>query len=108
MSNPFVCKCGMKWLKNWLKKINIATGNPKCNTPIWLKDHSLTSLSDDEFSCENQLLDECTLNEQEISLNKTIIYECPVECICSNSIVRCSHSNLKHIPQNIPLNTKEL
>lgn len=33
---------------------------------------------------------------------------CPRACSCTGTIVRCSHSNLSEIPENIPGETSEL
>lgn len=109
MSNPFVCNCGLKWLKDWLKHANIATGNPKCSSPEHLKEHSLVNLDDRSFECEtnNAQMDEC--GNLLVSLTaKVYASQCPVNCSCSGKIVRCSHLKLGQIPKDIPLDVKEL
>ncbi|RNA38415.1 Slit 2 [Brachionus plicatilis] len=109
MSNPFVCNCGLKWLKDWLKHANIATGNPKCSAPGHLKDHSLVNLDDHSFECDlnHEQIDQCG----NILVPLTAKYKassCPVNCSCSDKIVRCSHQKLATVPQDIPLDVKEL
>lgn len=109
MSNPFVCDCGLKWLKDWLKHANIATGNPKCSAPVNLKDHSLVNLDDNSFDCGayHGQIDECG-NILVAYSAKVYASSCPVNCTCSDKIVRCSHQKLSKIPEDIPLDTKEL
>ncbi|CAF0707250.1 unnamed protein product [Brachionus calyciflorus] len=111
MSNPFLCNCGLKWLKDWLKQSNIATGNPKCISPERLRDHSIVNLDDRDFKCDqnDQFKDECG-NVLVPYVNKMTIQmdSCPKNCTCSNKIVRCSYQSLKKIPQDIPHDVKEL
>lgn len=107
MSNPFVCNCGLKWLKNWLKLGNLATGNPKCSSPERLKDHSMTSLIDKEFLCDStqSLSDECG---NSLMSTRLVVSTCPTNCTCQSGIVRCSHLGMKQIPNDIPEDVKEL
>lgn len=118
MSNPFNCNCHLKWLKEWLRNSNLATGNPKCNTPEKLKDKSITSLDDKELVCQISN-EECGDPNISSSFNITIktsdviplsqpVYTCPKNCTCLNYIVRCSHSGLKKIPEDININVQEL
>lgn len=107
MANPFVCNCGLKWLKSFLKQGNLATGNPKCSTPDRYKDIAIANLDDSEFKCDtNQnTIDECNSDLETIKITQTI---CPSNCTCSNGIVRCSHLGLKQIPNDIPTDVREL
>lgn len=111
MSNPFVCNCGLKWLKDWLKQANIATGNPKCSFPERLRDHSLVNLDDRDFKCNSNdpFTDECgNILVPFVAKQSPIISLCPKNCTCSNRIVRCSHLSLKHVPDDIPIDVKEI
>jgi hypothetical protein len=114
MSNPFVCNCGLKWLKDWLKQANIATGNPKCNSPDRLRDHSLVNLDDRDFKCDSNdaYADECgnvlvpyAYVAKQITASSSA---CPKNCTCTNRVVRCSHQSLRKIPHDIPLDAKEI
>ncbi len=112
MSNPFVCDCRIKWLRNWLIKSNLATGNPKCSQPDSLKGRSIASLDEQNFakcpvfmasngcSVKNDIGDKVILK----SSNNV----CPVNCTCVGMVVRCSRSFLKSIPEGIPTNVQEL
>jgi hypothetical protein len=112
MANPLICNCNIKWLKDWIKKTNIAAGNPKCTYPQNLSDKSLQTLNDFDLVCKNirngqdHLDDECYFNY--ISENVTSSKDCPKNCSCKNNIIRCSHSNLKMFPLNMPTSIKGL
>lgn len=113
MSNPFICDCNLKWIKNWLKESNLAIGNPKCTLPNSLKDRSLSKLDVAEFICSDDSehkTDECSAlsvpaNHVDTDNLKSV---CPKGCTCSKSIVRCSFAKFKQVPVDIPSSVKEL
>lgn len=117
MSNPINCNCKLKWLKEWLRNSNVATGNPKCNTPEKLKEQSIASLDDKDFVCQPNDMECGAEFNTSISIKSngpvllsqlTMMNMCPKNCTCSSNIVRCSHLNLKKIPEDININVKEL
>ena len=117
MSNPINCNCKVKWLKEWLRSSNVATGNPKCSTPENLKDQSITGLNEKDLVCRSSDNTECGVESNAslsvksngpVLLSQLTINTCPKNCTCSNNIIRCSHLNLKKIPEDINVNVKEL
>lgn len=134
MSNPFVCNCALKWLRDFLKNNNLATGNPKCHRPEKLKDQSISGLNDADFRCVSDYLlvngneddEQCEWTSSQVQskkkqqtnmpsvsdnvLEKNSNVPCPVNCTCLNegAVVRCSHAELKQIPLDIPVNVQEL
>ena len=111
MSNPLICNCRLKWLKQWLRSVNLAIGNPKCVYPEKLKDHSLVNSNELDFACADNDNDQECSGITEVKMNKlsfTLPNICPKNCSCSNNVVRCSHLNLKQIPNDIPLTVQEL
>ena len=113
MSNPFYCNCHLKWLKDWLRNSNLATGNPKCGTPDKLKDQSITTLDDKDLICLNAN-EQCGSGSSSSNSNSAVkpislqLDSCPKNCTCANFTVRCSHSGLKRIPDDISLSVQEL
>jgi hypothetical protein len=112
MANPFYCNCHLKWLKDWLRNSNLATGNPKCGLPEKLKDQSITSLDDKDLICLNAN-EQCDATQSSITptdkaVNLTVLENCPKNCTCNNLTIRCSHSGLKRIPDEISVNVQEL
>ena len=113
MANPFYCNCHLKWLKDWLRNSNLATGNPKCGLPEKLKDQSITSLDDKDLIClnANEQCDATTATKSfpaAKAVSLTIIENCPKNCTCKNLTIRCSHSGLKKIPDDLSVNVQEL
>jgi hypothetical protein len=112
MSNPLNCDCNIMWLKYWIKKTNVATGDPKCLYPQNLTSQSLTTLKDIQYNHFINDLDiieenaQCNFNKN--CENDTTLTDCPENCSCFNYIIRCSHANLTKIPLNIPKNAREL
>ncbi len=113
MSNPFYCNCRLKWLKDWLRNSNLATGNPKCSLPENLKDQYIASLDDKDLICQNEN-EECDghisnqKNELVVIVKQNEKLNCPKNCTCTETIIRCSHLSLSKIPEDIDLNVKEL
>ena len=115
MNNPLVCNCGLKWLKDWLKKSSLASGTPKC---VNFKDQPITSVDDPEFTCPNSFKDECgSIGSMSIQANTPVVVNqseklvCPKNCSCSNLgkvVVRCSHSALKKLPDDMVKSVQEL
>ena len=116
MSNPFICNCRLKWLREWLKNSNLATGNPKCSYPEKLRDLSVANSNEIEFVCTEQDQDQkCFPNMPANKISSEAVLSsvnnannCPKNCTCLNNIVRCSHMGLKQIPNDIPVTVKEL
>ncbi|CAF0793366.1 unnamed protein product [Didymodactylos carnosus] len=100
LSNPFVCNCHMKWLKDWLKQSKIVTGYPKCMSPTKLRNIPIVNLTDDDFVCDPSEVDECDVSYPT---------HCPKNCSCYNHVVRCSHAQLTKVPFiDMPVDTEEL
>lgn len=116
MSNPLICNCDIKWLKYWINNTKIATGNIKCTYPHNLTYHSLSTLNDLDLVCTQFNSDYQISHEQcgistfpsEFNENNLWTIDCPKNCSCLNNTVRCSHSNLRIFPLDIPKNTREL
>ncbi|CAG2114694.1 unnamed protein product [Medioppia subpectinata] len=99
LSNPLNCNCHMKWLSNWLKNHNIVTGNPRCQTPVDLRDIPIEDIEPKDFECSEVERDyaDCGPDSQ-----------CPSRCICTGSVVRCSRQKLKAVPRYVQPITTEL
>lgn len=113
MSNPLVCNCQMKWLKDWIDQNKLATGNLKCSFPTHLNGKSIQLLGSETFAgCHSDLNEECTSikKDDKVVLNSAVskVEVCPQNCSCRNNIVRCSRSNLKSIPDHIAHSVQEL
>ena len=111
MSNPLVCNCQMKWLKDWLLANNLATGNLKCSYPSALNGKVVTSLENDVFKgCSEENTDSCAtqIQSDKIILKSSSSAICPKNCTCRDNIVRCSRSVLQNIPEGIASSVLEL
>lgn len=53
--NSFHCNCRMRWLKHWIKsrKFIYSRYDIKCTSPASLRDKSLLTVSDQQFTCTN-------------------------------------------------------
>ena len=111
MSNPLVCDCQMKWFPSWVAQRNLAIGALKCSFPHVLQDRLITSLNNTTFlTCVNSLENsECSNNKPDHQIIlKSSSNSCPLNCTCSNFVVRCSRSKLKTIPDGIMSSVQEL
>ncbi|KAF8788701.1 Protein toll like protein [Argiope bruennichi] len=95
--NPFSCDCRLSWILDWLKvKGSTLEDEPTCQSPGILQGRPIRSLnhSDLEFWHEN----------------------CPKFCDCMCEAdgenvytnVDCTNKNLKAIPEEFPINVKEI
>lgn len=97
ISNPFNCNCHMGWFAEWVREKGFVENGPRCASPDALKNRAIHSLSVHDF--------QCTDNNEAGCLGENY---CPPSCTCTGTIVRCSHANLKRIPEGIPRETSEL
>ncbi|XP_074855427.1 slit homolog 1 protein isoform X3 [Carettochelys insculpta] len=98
LANPFRCNCQLAWLGEWLRKRKIVTGNPRCQHPAFLRQIPLQDVALPDFRCEEgQEETGCVPRPQ-----------CPQECTCLDTVVRCSNRHLRSLPKGIPKNVTEL
>ncbi|XP_010148143.1 PREDICTED: slit homolog 1 protein-like, partial [Eurypyga helias] len=98
LANPFNCNCQLAWLGDWLRKRKIVTGNPRCQNPDFLRQIPLQDVAFPDFRCEE--------GQEETSCIPRP--QCPQECTCLDTVVRCSNKHLKALPKGIPKNVTEL
>ncbi|NXJ32290.1 SLIT1 protein, partial [Ciconia maguari] len=98
LANPFNCNCQLAWLGDWLRKRKIVTGNPRCQNPDFLRQIPLQDVAFPDFRCEE--------GQEETSCIPRP--QCPQECTCLDTVVRCSNKHLKTLPKGIPKNVTEL
>ncbi|XP_041958708.1 slit homolog 2 protein isoform X2 [Alosa sapidissima] len=98
LANPFSCNCHLAWLGEWLRKKRIVTGNPRCQTPYFLKEIPIQDVAIQDFACED--------GNDENSCSP--LMRCPAECTCLDTVVRCSNKGLKILPKGIPKEVTEL
>jgi len=96
-SNPFSCNCHLAWFSDWLRKHQLAGSQPRCSSPVRVRDVPIKELPHHEFKCSGDA-DQGCLGEG----------YCPPSCICTGTVVRCSRNKLKAIPKGIPAETTEL
>uniref|UniRef100_A0A8C1NAR4 Slit homolog 1 protein n=1 Tax=Cyprinus carpio TaxID=7962 RepID=A0A8C1NAR4_CYPCA len=92
LANPFICNCHLAWLGEWLRKKRIVTGNPRCQSPYFLKEIPIQDVAIQDFACED--------GNDENSCSP--LARCPAECSCLDTVVRCSNKGLKVLPKGIP------
>ncbi|CAF94128.1 unnamed protein product, partial [Tetraodon nigroviridis] len=98
LANSFNCDCRLAWLGDWLRSRKIVTGNPRCQRPGFLKEIPLQDVALPDFRCdEGQEESSCVPRPQ-----------CPSECTCLETVVRCSNKHLHALPKGIPRNVTEL
>ncbi|MEE6486147.1 hypothetical protein FKM82_014524 [Ascaphus truei] len=98
LANPFNCNCQLAWLGDWLRKRKIVTGNPRCQNPDFLRQIPLQDVAFPDFRCEE--------GQEELSCAPQP--QCPQECTCLDTVVRCSNKHLLSLPKGIPKNVTEL
>uniref|UniRef100_A0A8C1V7F1 Slit homolog 1 protein n=1 Tax=Cyprinus carpio TaxID=7962 RepID=A0A8C1V7F1_CYPCA len=98
LANPFNCNCHLAWLSSWLRNRKIVTGNPRCQRPAFLKEIPLQDVALPDFRCQE--------DQEEASCTPPV--QCPTECTCLESMVRCSNKHLYVLPKGIPRNVTEL
>ncbi|KAF2975356.1 hypothetical protein EK904_000213 [Melospiza melodia maxima] len=98
LANPFNCNCQLAWLGDWLRKRKIVTGNPRCQNPDFLRQIPLQDVAFPDFRCEEG-------KEETTCIPRP---QCPQECTCLDTVVRCSNKHLKALPKGIPKNVTEL
>ncbi|XP_010887308.2 slit homolog 1 protein isoform X1 [Esox lucius] len=98
LANSFNCDCRLAWLGDWLRSRKIVTGNPRCQRPAFLKEIPLQDVALPDFRCEDGVETmSCVPRPQ-----------CPSECTCLETVVRCSNKHLRVLPKGIPRNVTEL
>ncbi|KAF6111519.1 slit guidance ligand 1 [Phyllostomus discolor] len=98
LANPFNCNCQLAWLGDWLRKRKIVTGNPRCQNPDFLRQIPLQDVAFPDFRCEEG-------QEEGGCLPRP---QCPQECACLDTVVRCSNKHLQALPKGLPKNVTEL
>uniref|UniRef100_A0A674BPL8 Slit homolog 1 protein n=1 Tax=Salmo trutta TaxID=8032 RepID=A0A674BPL8_SALTR len=94
LANSFNCDCRLAWLGDWLRSRKIVTGNPRCQRPAFLKEIPLQDVVLPDFRCEEGVEEmSCVPRPQ-----------CPSECTCLETVVRCSNKHLRVLPKGIPRN----
>ncbi|KAK1792099.1 hypothetical protein P4O66_001877 [Electrophorus voltai] len=98
LANSFNCDCRLAWLGDWLRSRKIVTGNPRCQRPAFLKEIPLQDVALPDFHCEE--------GQEDVSCMPRP--QCPSECTCLETVVRCSNKHLRALPKGIPRNVTEL
>uniref|UniRef100_A0A3Q0S275 Slit homolog 2 (Drosophila) n=1 Tax=Amphilophus citrinellus TaxID=61819 RepID=A0A3Q0S275_AMPCI len=98
LANPFNCNCHLAWLGDWLRRKRIVTGNPRCQSPYFLKEIPIQDVAVQDFACED--------GNDENSCSPVL--RCPAECSCLDTVVRCSNKGLTTLPRGLPKETTEL
>ncbi|XP_003972277.3 slit homolog 1b isoform X2 [Takifugu rubripes] len=100
LANPFNCDCRLSWFGVWLRSRHIVTGNPRCQSPAFLREIPLQDVAVPDFRCE----DDATQDDGSCGLGP----QCPSQCTCMDSVVRCSNKHLQALPRGLPRNVTEL
>ncbi|XP_061882292.1 slit homolog 2 protein isoform X4 [Entelurus aequoreus] len=98
LANPFNCNCHLAWLGDWLRRKRIVTGNPRCQSPYFLKEIPIQDVAVQDFACE----------EGDADSSCSPVLRCPAECSCLDTVVRCSNKALSTLPKGLPVETTEL
>uniref|UniRef100_A0A3Q2ZWD6 Slit homolog 1 protein n=1 Tax=Kryptolebias marmoratus TaxID=37003 RepID=A0A3Q2ZWD6_KRYMA len=96
LANPFNCDCRLSWFGAWLRSRRIVTGNPRCQSPAFLREIPLQDVAVPDFRCEDGMIS-CAPGPQ-----------CPTQCNCMDTVVRCSNKHLQALPRGLPRNVTEL
>uniref|UniRef100_A0AAQ5Y7C2 Slit homolog 1b (Drosophila) n=1 Tax=Amphiprion ocellaris TaxID=80972 RepID=A0AAQ5Y7C2_AMPOC len=97
LANPFNCDCRLSWFGVWLRSRRIVTGNPRCQGPAFLREIPLQDVAVPDFRCEDGMMISCVPGPQ-----------CPSQCTCMDTVVRCSNKHLQALPRGLPRNVTEL
>ncbi|CAG5945868.1 unnamed protein product, partial [Menidia menidia] len=100
LANPFNCDCRLSWFGAWLRSRRIVTGNPRCKGPAFLREIPLQDVAAPDFRCEDGSVTgggSCAPEPQ-----------CPAQCTCMETVVRCSNKHLQALPRGLPRNVTEL
>ncbi|XP_074484256.1 slit homolog 1 protein-like, partial [Sebastes fasciatus] len=100
LANPFNCDCRLSWFGAWLRSRRIVTGNPRCQGPAFLREIPLQDVAVPDFRCEDGSVVEdgsCAPGPQ-----------CPSQCTCMDTVVRCSNKHLQALPRGLLRNVTEL
>ncbi|XP_032890012.1 slit homolog 1 protein isoform X1 [Amblyraja radiata] len=98
LANWLNCDCQLAWLAEWLRRRKVVSGNPRCQRPDFLREIPLQDVASQDFRCGEGLEENgCVARAQ-----------CPAECTCLESVVRCSNKHLTSLPRGIPRNVTEL
>ncbi|GCB79762.1 hypothetical protein scyTo_0020244, partial [Scyliorhinus torazame] len=98
LANAFNCNCQLAWLGEWLRRRKIVSGNPRCQKPDFLREIPLQDVAYQDFRCEEGYEESSCIPRP----------QCPVECTCLETVVRCSNKHLKSLPKGIPKNVTEM
>uniref|UniRef100_A0A3B5LUE5 Slit homolog 1b (Drosophila) n=1 Tax=Xiphophorus couchianus TaxID=32473 RepID=A0A3B5LUE5_9TELE len=100
LANPFNCDCHLSWFGAWLRSRRIVTGNPRCQSPAFLRGIPLQDVAAPDFRCE----DGSVLEDRSCVAGP----QCPSQCSCMDTVVRCSNKHLQALPRGLPRNITEL
>ncbi|KAM4594638.1 slit homolog 1 protein-like isoform 2-T2 [Fundulus diaphanus] len=100
LANPFNCDCHLSWFGAWLRSRRIVTGNPRCQSPAFLRGIPLQDVAVPDFRCE----DGSVLEDRSCGSGP----QCPSQCSCMDTVVRCSNKHLQALPRGLPRNITEL
>ncbi|KAM7394699.1 hypothetical protein PAMP_021485 [Pampus punctatissimus] len=100
LANPFSCDCRLSWFGAWLRSRRIVTGNPRCQGPAFLREIPLQDVAVPDFRCE----DGSVLEDSSCAPGR----QCPSQCTCMDTVVRCSNKHLQALPRGLPRNVTEL
>ncbi|XP_071360831.1 slit homolog 1b [Trachinotus anak] len=100
LANPFNCDCRLSWFGAWLRSRRIVTGNPRCQGPAFLREIPLQDVAVPDFRCE----DGSVLEDSSCAPGP----QCPNQCTCMDTVVRCSNKHLQALPRGLPRNVTEL
>uniref|UniRef100_A0A3Q1FLI5 Slit guidance ligand 1 n=1 Tax=Acanthochromis polyacanthus TaxID=80966 RepID=A0A3Q1FLI5_9TELE len=98
LANPFNCDCRLSWFGVWLRSRRIVTGNPRCQGPAFLREIPLQDVAVPDFRCEDGMM----------MMNCVPGPQCPSQCTCMDTVVRCSNKHLQALPRGLPRNVTEL